>query len=115
MEALDVLARLGVVGAPVDVLHHVEIFRNVFEMLMLVGVQHLIHEVDIPEIPARSGLILHLETLLDDLLHHVAPVVVFERHDHLVYIKQCNVLESEIKRTKLIPIVFFPSDVVCFM
>ena len=100
VEALDVLAGLGVVGTSVDVLHHVKILRNVFEVLVLVGVQHFVHEVNIPEVPRGSGLILHLERGLDDLLHHVGPVVVLDGSDHLVYVQESDIIVSRIENNE---------------
>ena len=73
-------------------LHHVEILRDIFEVIVLMSIQHLIHEVDIPEVPAGSRLVLDLEAHLDDLLHHVVPVGVLQRHDDLVDVEQSNVL-----------------------
>ena len=92
VEALDVLTRLGVIGTSVHMLHHVQVWRNVFEMFGLMQVQHLIHKVDVPEVPAGSCLILHLHGGGDHLLHHVSPVVVLDGHDHLIYVQQGNVL-----------------------
>ena len=95
VKALDVLARLGVVGAPVDVLHHVKVIRDIFEMVVLVGVQHLVHEINVSEVPRCSRLILHFEGRLYDLLHHVGPVVVLDGRDHLVNVQQRDIIVSE--------------------
>ena len=111
VEALDVLAGLGVVGAAVHVLHHVQVLGDVLEVLVLVGVEHLVHEVDVPEVPARPRLVLHLERALDGLLHHVLPVGVLQRHDHLVNVEQGDVLVSATKGG-ILSIVF---RVTCFV
>ena len=92
VEALDSMAGFAVVGAAVDVLHHVQVLGDVLEVLVLVSVEHLVHEVDVPEVPARPRLVLHLEGALDGLLHHVLPVGVLQRHDHLVNVEQGDVL-----------------------
>ena len=47
--------------APVHMLHHVQVGGDVLEALWLVLVGHLVHEVHVPEVPARSGLVLHLK------------------------------------------------------
>ncbi len=41
-------------------LEHVEVRRDVLEMSVFVGVQHLVHEVDITEVVARTALVLYL-------------------------------------------------------
>ena len=98
MEALDILTRLGVVGTSVHMLHHVQVGGDVREMFWLMEIKHLIHEIDISEVPAGSGLILHLEGGGDHILHHVFPVGVLDGHDHLIYVQQGYVLISEAKR-----------------
>ena len=100
VETLYILTRLGVVGTPVDVLHHMKILRNVFEMIVLVSVQHLVHEVNIPEVPRRSRLVLHLERGLDDLLHHVGPVVVLDGRYNFVDVEQGDVVVSRIENNQ---------------
>ena len=54
---LDVLPGLGVVGTPPHVLHHVQRPGDVF----IGSLQHLVQEVNIPELPThcRSRLIFH--------------------------------------------------------
>merc|ERR1712106_378939 len=92
VETLDILTRLGIVSTSVHMLHHVKVGRDVGEVFWLVNVQHLIHEVDIPEIPACSGLILYSQRRFNSLFHQVCPVIMFHWHDHLVYVKKCDVL-----------------------
>ena len=47
---------------PVDVLEHVEVWRDVLEEPGgLVGAQHLVHEVHVTEVVARPTLVLHLQ------------------------------------------------------
>ena len=41
-------------------LEHVQVGRNILEMSVLVGVQHLVHEVDVAEVVAGTALVLHL-------------------------------------------------------
>ena len=55
MEALDSMAGFAVVGAAVHVLQHVQVLR-----VLNVGLQHLVHEKDVPEPPACPRLVLHL-------------------------------------------------------
>ena len=100
VEALHILTRLGVVGTSVHMLHHVQVGGDVWEMLWLMEIKHLIHEVDIPEVPAGSCLILHLQGGGDHLLHHVCPVGVLDGHDHLIYVQKGNVLVSEEEKIK---------------
>ena len=69
-------------------------------MIVLVGIQHLVHEVNIPEVPWRSRLILHLERGLNDLLHHVGPVAVLDGCDHLVDVQQGDVVVSRIENNQ---------------
>ena len=80
---------------PVNMLEHVKIWRNVFECSLLMSLQHLIHEVNVPEVVAGAGLILDLEGGGNHVCHHVRPVVVLNRHDHLVNVKQRNVFVPE--------------------
>ena len=51
VETFHILTRLGVVGTPVDVLHYMKILRDVLNMIVLLGIQHLVQEVNIPEEP----------------------------------------------------------------
>ena len=53
--------KIPVNSAPVHMLHHVQVGGDALESLWLVLVGHLVHEVDIPEVPASSGLVLHLQ------------------------------------------------------
>ena len=92
VEALDILTRLGIVSTSVHMLHHVQVGRDVREMLRLVHVQHLVHKVHIPEIPACSGLILYRQGRFNSLFHHICPVILFHWHNHFVYVKKCYVL-----------------------
>ena len=115
MEALYVLSRFCIIGTSVYMLHHVKILRNVFEVLVLVGVQHFVHEVNIPEVPRGSGLILDLERGLDDLLHHVGPVAVLDGRDHLVNVQQGDVVVSRIENNKPSLAVTPGESVVYFM
>ncbi len=45
---------------PENMLEHVEVRRDVLEMSVFVGVQHLVHEVDVTEVVARTALVLYL-------------------------------------------------------
>ena len=87
VEGLDVVTRRGVVGAPVDVLHHVKVGRNVWDVTSLVLLQEIIEEVNIPEDPgdltARG---------LHQVLHQVGPVGVVGGDDHLVRVEEGDVL-----------------------
>ena len=56
VEALDSMAGFAVVGAAVHVLQHVQVLGDVLN----VGLQHLVHEKDVPEPPACPRLVLHL-------------------------------------------------------
>ena len=76
-------------------LKHMKIWRYVFEHSLLMGFQHLIHEVDVPEVVAGPGFILDLEGGGHHLGHHVRPVVVLDGHDHLVNVQQGDVLVPE--------------------
>ena len=102
VEALDILTRLGIVSTSVHMLHHVQVGRNVGEMLGLMEIKHFVHEVDIPEVPAGSGLILDLKGSFDDILHHIFPVVVLDGHDHLVYVQQGYILVPETENCGLV-------------
>ena len=51
VEGLDIVTRRGVAGAPVDVLHHVKVGRNVWDVTSLLPLQKIIEEVNIPEGP----------------------------------------------------------------
>ena len=95
MEALDVVTRLGVVVAPVDVLHHVEVVGDVREVTVPLHVQHIVKEVHITEHPARPHLSVLGQGGVDDLLHHVRPAVVLDWHDHLIYILQGEIFIPE--------------------
>ena len=95
VEALHVLTGLRVVGAPVHVLEHVQVGRDGGEVLRLVQVRHLVHEVDVAEVPAGPRLVLHLQRRLHRLLHHLGPVVVLDRHDHLVDVQQRDIFIPE--------------------
>ena len=69
VEGLDVVTRRGVVGAPVDVLHHVKVGRNVWDVTSLVLLQEIIEEVNIPESPGDLAACGRHQ-----VLHHVGPV-----------------------------------------
>ena len=83
VEGLDVVARRGVSVAPVDVLHHVKVGRDV----CLISLQQIIEEVNIPEDPgdltARGR---------HQVLHQVGPVGVVGGDDHLVRVEEGDVL-----------------------
>ena len=87
VEGLDVVTRRGVVGAPVDVLHHVKVGRNVWDVTSLVPLQEIIEEVNIPEGPgdltARGR---------HQVLHQVGPVGVVGGDDDLVRVEEGDVL-----------------------
>ena len=87
VEGLDVVTRRGVVGAPVDVLHHVKVGRNVWDVTSIILLQEIIEEVNIPEDPgdltARG---------LHQVLHQVGPVGVVGGDDHLVRVEEGDVL-----------------------
>ena len=87
VEGLDVVTRRGVVGAPVDVLHHVKVGRNVWDVTSIILLQEIIKEVNIPEVPgdltARG---------CDQFLHQVGPVGVGGGDDHLVRVQEGDVL-----------------------
>ena len=87
VEGLDVVTRRGVVGAPVDVLHHVKVGRNVWDVTSIILLQEIIEEVNIPEDPgdltARGR---------HQVLHQVGPVGVVGGDDHLVRVEEGDVL-----------------------
>ena len=87
VEGLDVVTRRGVVGAPVDVLHHVKVGRNVWDVTSIILLQEIIKEVNIPEDPgdltARGR---------HQVLHEVGPVGVVGGDDHLVRVEEGDVL-----------------------
>ena len=87
VEGLDKVTRRGVVGAPVDVLHHVKVGRNARDVTSLVHLQLIIEEVNIPEDPgdltARGR---------HQVLHQVGPVGVVGGDDHLVRVEEGDVL-----------------------
>ena len=87
VEGLDVVTRRGVVGAPVDVLHHVKVGRNVWDVTSIILLQEIIEEVNIPEDPgdltARGR---------HQVLHEVGPVGVVGGDDHLVRVEEGDVL-----------------------
>ena len=56
MEALDSMAGFAVIGAAVHLLQHVQVLGDVLN----VGLQHLVHEKDVPEPPACPRPVLHL-------------------------------------------------------
>ena len=87
VEGLDVVTRRGVVGAPVDVLHHVKVGRNVWDVTSIILLQEIIKEVNIPEDPgdltARGR---------HQVLHEVGPVGVAGGDDDLVRVEESDVL-----------------------
>ena len=87
VEGLDVVTRRGVVGAPVDVLHHVKVGRNVWDVTSIILLQEIIEEVNIPEDPGdltAGGR--------DQVLHQVGPVGVVGGDDDLVRVEEGDVL-----------------------
>ena len=87
VEGLDIVTRRGVAGAPVDVLHHVKVGRNVWDDTSLVPLQEIIEEVNIPEGPGD------LTTLgRHQVLHQVGPVGVVGGDDDLVRVEEGDVL-----------------------
>ncbi len=46
-------------------LEHVEVRGNILEMAVLVGVEHLVHEVHVPEVVAGPALVLDLPRYAD--------------------------------------------------
>ena len=87
VEGLDKVTRRGVVGAPVDVLHHVKVGRNARDVTSLVYLQLIIEEVNIPEDPAAFD-----SRLRRQFLHQVGPVGVVGGDDHLVRVEEGDVL-----------------------
>ena len=87
VEGLDVVTRRGVSGAPVDVLHHVKVGRNVWDVTALVPLQKIIEEVNIPEGPA--GFVARGP---HQVLHQVGPVGVVGGDDDLVRVEESDVL-----------------------
>ena len=77
---------------PENMLHHVKVGRDIFKTSRLMMVQHLVHEVDVPEVVAGPCLVLDLEAVVDDLLHHVGPAVVSYWNYELVNVQQGDVL-----------------------
>ena len=77
---------------PENMLHHVKVGRDIFKMSRLMMVQHLVHEVDVPEVVAGPRLVLDLEAVVDNLLHHVSPAVVSYGNYQLVNVQQSDVL-----------------------
>ena len=82
VEGLDVVARRGVVGAPVDVLHHVKVGRNVWDIR-----NPVIEKVNIPEGPGDPTT-----RGRHQVLHQVGPVGVVGGDDHLVRVEEGDVL-----------------------
>ena len=75
------------VGAPVDVLHHVKVGRNVWDVTSLVPLQEIIEEVNIPEGPGDlTACGCH------QVLHQVGPVGVVGGDDDLVRVEEGDVL-----------------------
>ena len=87
VEGLDIVTRRGVAGAPVDVLHHVKVGRNVWDVTSLVPLQEIIEEVNIPEDPA--GFVARSR---HQVLHQVGPVGVVGGDDDLVRVEEGDVL-----------------------
>ena len=83
VEGLNIVARTGVPVAPVDMLHHVKVGRDV----CLISLQQIIEEVSIPEDPgdltARGR---------HQVLHQVGPVGVLGGDDDLVRVEEGDVL-----------------------
>jgi hypothetical protein len=46
---------------PINMLKHVQIWRNVLKVTMLVGIEHLVHKVDISKVVAGTALVLDLK------------------------------------------------------
>ena len=87
VEGLDIVTRRGVFVTSVDVLHHVEVGRNVWDVTALVLLQKIIEEVNIPEGPA--GVVARGR---HQVLHQVGPVGVVGGDDHLVRVEEGDVL-----------------------
>ena len=87
VEGLDVVTRRGVSVTSVDVLHHVKVGRNVWDVTALVPLQKIIEEVNIPEGPA--GFVTRGP---HQVLHQVGPVGVVGGDDHLVRVEEGDVL-----------------------
>ena len=87
VEGLNIVTRTCVFGAPIDVLHHVEVRRNVLDVTALVLLQKIIEEVNIPEGPA--GFVTRGP---HQVLHQVGPVGVVGGDDHLVRVEEGDVL-----------------------
>ena len=87
VEGLDIVTRRGVVGAPVDVLHHVKVGRNVWDVISALLLQEIIEEVNIPEDPAAF-----VSRGRHQVLHQVGPVGVVGGDDHLVRVEEGDVL-----------------------
>lgn len=85
VEALDVLAGLGVVARAVHVLQHVHIVRDLPEPA--VGVAHRVHEVDVPHVVGRAGVLLGLKGLGHHRLHQGLPRHRALGHDDLVSVQ----------------------------
>ena len=87
VEGLDIVTRSSVLVAPVDVLHHVKVGRNVWDESSLVPLQHVIKKVNIPEGPADLA-----PRGLHQVLHEVRPVGVVGWNDDLVSVEEGDVL-----------------------
>ena len=83
VEGLDIVTRRGVSVAPVDMLHHVKVGRDV----CLISLQQIIKEVNISESPGDlTALGRH------QVLHQVGPVGVVGGDDDLVRVEECDVI-----------------------
>ena len=106
-----VLGTLGMLYTPKYMVEHVKMFRNVgcgqrrlsplnvglrsfiFFLFWFLVLSHAVDEVGVPEVPTdRLGI---LRRGLQHLLHHWRPAVVLFGYNHLVYVQNDNVLESE--------------------
>ena len=87
VEGLDSITRRGVCVAPVDVLHHMKVGRNIWDVTSLLLLQLIIEEVNIPEDPAAFA-----SRLRHQVLHQVGPVGVVGGDDHLVRVEEGDVL-----------------------
>ena len=65
--------------------------RDIVEMLVIVNLQHIIHEVNIPEVVAGLDIFEILQTF-HNILNHLRPVVVFNWDDDLINVKKNNVV-----------------------